>query len=115
MKFKIENENVICYITPDNKLYEQSKLYRIDLSERKMFLDTIEMAWDLPEEIECQIVNQGIKDSNMFIESNYSIIFSYRNKGDDKNVAKYERLLEDNKKIREFLNEYKLKYCNFDL
>jgi predicted RNA-binding protein len=115
MKFRIENDNVVCYITPDNKKYEQSKIYRIDLSERKMYLEDNLVTWDLPEEIECQIVESGIKDANLYVESCYSLLYSYRLSNDSKNIAKQERILENNKKIREFLGIYKAKYCNLEI
>lgn len=116
MKFRIENENdVVCYITPDNKKYEQSKIYRIDLSNRKMYLEDIEVVWDLPIEIEHEIVECGIKDSNLYVESCYSLLYSYRLSNDSKNIAKQEKILANNKKIREFLGIYKDKYCNSEI
>lgn len=117
MKFRIENDtnDVVCYITPDNKKYEQSKIYRIDLSNRKMYLEDVEVAWDLPSEIECQIVDSGIKDANLYVESCYSLLYSYRLSNDTKNIAKQERILENNKKIREFLGIYKGIYCNLEI
>ncbi len=115
MKFRIENDNVVCYITPDNKKYEQSKIYRIDLSERKMYLEDVEIAWNLQEDLESQIVDSGIKDANLYVESCYSLLYSYRLSNDTKNITKQERILENNKKIREFLGIYKGKYCNSEI
>lgn len=110
MKFRVEEDCVVCYLTPDSKYFEQSKLYRVDLTNRVMYLDGNQIQWDLPEDIENEIVLKGIKEANLYIESGHSLLFRYKNQNDEKNIAKQEKIIQDNTKIREYLKNYSENY-----
>lgn len=111
-KIKIENENIIVLYSEEVVgAFATNKInYKIDLTNKKRFLlkndEEKEIDYGLTKKDESLMVDTLKKDVWFKIENCYQVLVSYREKNDEKNIIKHEKIQEKNKTILEFLKNF---------
>lgn len=111
-KIKWEDDKVIILYTEAGiGLYDTPKNYKIDLTNRKHYLlkndEEHEIEWNMELEEEENFIYNFKKEISFRIENNLNIIYQSEQKNDIKELERTKKFLEKNKKIKEFLDNYK--------
>ncbi len=112
-KIKLENDLVVVYYSEvGSGLYDIVKNYKLDLSNRKHYFlkgcEEQEIEWHFAKNDETVMIENLKKEIWFKVENSYSILYSFKQKGDTKQIEKYEKHLKNNKILLEFIKNYKV-------